>query len=127
MPIQCGHLFVVGDTDDVHPGLYVMCGSIIPTSVGVNPVMTISTLAERCVRLLIEDEGWNIDYDKNLNFSTYMPYWFVFCFPCLLLLLRLCFMLVLVLMLIIVLIIVLLMLMHIRMHVLLSMLMLVLV
>ena len=55
----------------MHPGLYVMDGAIIPASVGVNPVMTISTLAERCCRLLIEDCGWKIDYDLHRDFSMY--------------------------------------------------------
>lgn len=62
-------LFISGDTEDVHPGLYVMDGAIIPSSVGVNPVMTISMLAERCCRLLIEDHNWSIDYDSYRDFS----------------------------------------------------------
>ena len=30
---------------------------------GINPSLTISCLAERCMRLLAEKEGWKIDYD----------------------------------------------------------------
>ena len=46
-----------------------MDGSIIPTSVGVNPVMTISMLAERCCRLMAEENGWKIDYESFKDFS----------------------------------------------------------
>ena len=48
-----------------------MDGAIIPTSVGVNPVMTISILAERCCRLLIEDAEWKIDYNSVKDFSMF--------------------------------------------------------
>ena len=47
-----------------------MDGAIIPTSVGINPTMTISMLAERCCRLLIEDAGWELDYKSFKDFNT---------------------------------------------------------
>lgn len=46
----------------VHPGLYVMDGAVVPRPVGVNPLLTISALAERAVALLAADRGWTIDY-----------------------------------------------------------------
>jgi cholesterol oxidase len=39
----------------VHDGLYVMDGSVIATPLGVNPLLTISALAERACRLLVEE------------------------------------------------------------------------
>jgi cholesterol oxidase len=47
---------------DTHDGLYVSDGSVVPRPLGVNPLLTISALAERCCSLLAEDRGWSIDY-----------------------------------------------------------------
>ena len=46
----------------VHEGLYVCDGSIVPTSLGVNPLLTISALAERCCMIIAEERGLTIDY-----------------------------------------------------------------
>jgi cholesterol oxidase len=43
----------------VHQGLLVTDGSILPTSVGVNPMFTISALSERIADLLIDDTAVN--------------------------------------------------------------------
>lgn len=47
---------------DTYDGLYVSDGSIVPLSLGVNPLLTISCLAERNSFLLAQDRGWTIDY-----------------------------------------------------------------
>ena len=47
---------------DVHPGLYVSDGAVVPLPLQVNPLLTISALAERAVALMAADRGWTIDY-----------------------------------------------------------------
>jgi cholesterol oxidase len=48
------------DTDPgtVHAGLYVCDGSVIPRPLGVNPLLTITALAERAMIHLARDRGW---------------------------------------------------------------------
>ncbi|MGB2711673.1 MAG: alpha/beta fold hydrolase [Conexibacter sp.] len=57
-----GRVFASAQGTDVHEGLYVADGAIVPRSLGVNPLLTISALAERCCALLAEERGWAIEY-----------------------------------------------------------------
>lgn len=50
-----------GDGAKTHEGLYVCDGSVMPTSLGLNPLLTISAVSERAMSLLIEKKGWHSD------------------------------------------------------------------
>jgi cholesterol oxidase len=58
-----GQVFSANAGAEVYEGLYVSDGSVIPRSIGVNPLLTISALAERCCALMAQDRGWTIDYE----------------------------------------------------------------
>jgi cholesterol oxidase len=56
-----GQVFRGSSGTSVYESLYVSDGAILPCSVGVNPLLTISAIAERNVRLLARDRGWTLD------------------------------------------------------------------
>lgn len=57
-----GQVFKGEKGDAVWKDLLVVDGSVLPRSVGVNPLFTISATAERSLALLAADRGWTIDY-----------------------------------------------------------------
>ena len=59
---HAGRVFSSAAGSGVHDGLYVSDGSVVPRSLGVNPLLTISALAERSCALMAEQRGWTIDY-----------------------------------------------------------------
>jgi len=50
---------------DVHEGLYVMDGAVMPRSLGVNPLLTITALAERAMLHLARDRGLSFDAEPR--------------------------------------------------------------
>lgn len=58
-----GQVFSGSDGSAVYNNLYVADGAVVPTSLGVNPLLTISALAEREAALMAADRGWVIQYD----------------------------------------------------------------
>ena len=57
-----GRVFAGASGIEVHQGLYVLDGSVMPRSLGVNPLLTISAVAERACAGIASDRGWSIDY-----------------------------------------------------------------
>ncbi|HUM70089.1 MAG TPA: GMC oxidoreductase, partial [Chloroflexota bacterium] len=69
-----GQAFAGKSGTAVHEGLYVCDAAVVPRSLGANPLLTISALAERTMMLLAQDHGWQIDYNfKPVDFTTPQP------------------------------------------------------
>ena len=60
-----GEVFSGSKGKGVHPQLYVMDGSVIPRSLGINPLWSITAIAERNVALLIE--RWRTDHSQKVS------------------------------------------------------------
>jgi len=58
-----GQIFAGNQGQAIHQGLYVSDASIIPTTLGTNPILTISTISERNIALLAKEHGWTLNYD----------------------------------------------------------------
>lgn len=60
-----GQVYLGTQGDAVYPTLLVMDGAVIPCSLGANPLMTITALAERNIELLCVQRGWDAGVDKK--------------------------------------------------------------
>jgi cholesterol oxidase len=64
---HAGRVFSAATGSDVYDSLWIADGSVIPTSLGVNPLLTISALAERSCMELAASRKWTIDYTFDVK------------------------------------------------------------
>ncbi|KAF2736450.1 FAD/NAD(P)-binding domain-containing protein [Polyplosphaeria fusca] len=56
---------------NVHEGIICVDASVVPRSLAVNPMATITALAERTCDLLIKKNGWTVDESPNGKLNLY--------------------------------------------------------
>lgn len=64
-----GQVYSAQSGTAVHEGLYISDGAIIPKSIGTNPLLTISALAERNMEILTREKNWEV----NAEFGSLPP------------------------------------------------------
>ena len=64
-----GEVFT-GSGSEVHKGLAVVNGAVIPRSLAANPPTTITSVAERSVERVAAEQGMVVDYDTKLHPGT---------------------------------------------------------
>jgi cholesterol oxidase len=65
-----GEVYCAESGDVVHPGLLVTDGAVVPRSLGVNPLLTITALAERSCAYFARERGWTIPYEPMRPMKT---------------------------------------------------------
>jgi len=65
---HAGQVFSDVKGSKLHTGLYICDGSVLPGAVGVNPLLTISALAERSCELIIKDYGWKVLKPEDMHY-----------------------------------------------------------
>ncbi|MGZ3836291.1 MAG: GMC oxidoreductase, partial [Mucilaginibacter sp.] len=68
-----GNVFSGQNGSATHDGLYVLDGSIIPLPLGTNPLFTISALAERACKIIIEKMNLHTTYDFPAVVANLVP------------------------------------------------------
>lgn len=65
-----GQVYSTNSGTDLHEGLFVMDGAIIPRPLGTNPLLTISAVAERNCKIIIEAGINTLNYEFKLPLSS---------------------------------------------------------
>lgn len=65
-----GEVYCGESGEAVHPGLRVTDGAVVPRALGVNPLLTITALAERSCAYFARERGWAIPYEPMRTKAT---------------------------------------------------------
>ena len=65
-----GQVFAKDSESGIYENFYITDGSVVPRSLGVNPLLTISAISERCCALIAADRNWTIDYASTKKLQS---------------------------------------------------------